>query len=135
MAAALLNHFASEFGKTHAFEADSAGLSAPEGAHATALAIRVMTSRQIVLGGHRAKSVTSDLIQKADIVLCMTRGHLATLKSRFPESDWKLNLLGDVAGTGQDVIDPIGGNEETYERCARELESLIRTTLDHLSEG
>ena len=69
------------------------------------------------------------MINAADLVLCMTRRHVAEVTGAVPDAAGKTFLL-DPAG---DIRDPIGGDADVYERVAgridRSLKERIRENL------
>jgi protein-tyrosine-phosphatase len=72
------------------------------------------------------------MVQEADLVLTMTRGHLEQLNNLFPGYHGKTFTLADFAGSGGDIADPIGQSLDVYRQCARSLEELISIMLDKL---
>ncbi len=42
-------------------------------------------------------------------------------------------LLGDYAGTGEEVDDPYGGVRDEYEACARQIERLVQAVVERLA--
>lgn len=98
---------------------DSAGLIALPGAPASPGAQRAMNTRSLSLRGHRAKRVQEQLLQNADIVLCMTPAHLREFMLRYP------NYKGKAMTLSEPVHDPFGGSDSLYEQTASQLEHLL----------
>ena len=98
---------------------DSAGLIALPGAPASPGAQRAMSARSLSLRGHHAKKIQELLIQKADIVLCMTPAHLREFILRYPTYREKAMTLSEP------VHDPFGGSDSLYEQTAYQLEYLL----------
>ncbi|MHB1418310.1 MAG: low molecular weight protein arginine phosphatase [Bacillota bacterium] len=71
----------------------SAGVAAAHGAPATPEAIKVMSEKGIDLSTHQATQVTQELIERADLVLAMTRGNKAQILRMVPEAREKVYLL------------------------------------------
>jgi len=105
--------------------AESAGLSAGVSGNASIGARKAMANRGLDLEQHQSRSLTSETVATADIILTMTGGHKTLLLSHFPETHGKVSTLGEYAGDSQDVTDPFGGNLTEYERCALVLDKLI----------
>lgn len=103
----------------------SAGVRAWHGVPATPEAQEVLARRGIDATGHRSRPVTRDLVERADLVLCMESWHAAEVRARWPELATRVETL-DLDG---DVDDPIGGTVEDYERCLARLEQLIAARL------
>ena len=103
----------------------SAGVGAYEGMPAAREAVEVIQDRGGSLRRHSSRRITPELMDQADLIVAMTRGHRDTLLAYFPEAAGRLRLLDPAGG---DVIDPIGEAYEVYLRTAREIE----THLAHL---
>jgi protein-tyrosine phosphatase len=113
--------------------AGSAGINAFNGGGASLNAAAAMRSRRLSLDGHRSKKVERDDIEDAYVVLTMTRSHKDALISMFPDQAEKIFSLGEYAGAPMDISDPYGGDLAQYERCAAELEALVRRAIDKAS--
>ncbi len=115
-------------------DADSAGLYAQTGMQASDNARRVMQQRyDIDLSKHRSKPLTKQLVDGADLILCMTNSHKRAIRSMFPNN--KTQTLGGWAGDEQDIADPFGGTPDCYLRCAEQLESLISDGIKAQSQN
>ena len=73
------------------------------------------------LEGHRAQSVTPELVNWSDHILCLTESHLRSLTSSFPEAKAKARTLG------RDISDPIGQSMAVYQRCAEQIEEALQS--------
>jgi len=76
----------------------------------------------------RSKPLTREMIEKADLILCMTRGHVDAarrLVADRPALKDRIQLL-DPAG---DVDDPIGMGQEAYDELARQFAELIPSRI------
>lgn len=110
----------------------SAGIAAFPADRASREAVQAMSEKGINLQSHRATRLSRRHAQEADLILTMTRGHLAHVKNLFPQFAEKAFTLAEYAGSVSDVPDPIGQSLEEYRRCARRLEGLIARVLDKL---
>lgn len=99
------------------FRIGSAGISAFEGGRPTALAVEAMAERGIDLTGHRARPVTRDLIDATDLVIALGHGHRDQLLAWDPSLADRIVVISETG-----ISDPIGGDRETYRRCALEIE-------------
>ncbi|MDA8229019.1 MAG: low molecular weight protein arginine phosphatase [Desulfitobacterium hafniense] len=110
----------------------SAGTSAFEGVAASPETIKVLNAKNIDITSHRARCVDKELIREADWVITMTKAQERHLKALYPEFAQKIKRLGDWSSHGKDVSDPWGGDTEVYQRCAEELEVLIKSLKEEL---
>ncbi len=110
----------------------SAGISAQDGCDASDQALMVMRARGIDISRHRARMVNSEILEWADLVLCMNQEQVVALKQSFPESQNKIHLLTQYCGDGGDIDDPSGKHTSVYEECANRLDSLIAALLEKI---
>ena len=113
MAAALFNKIAME--KDLPVRIESAGLFAQEGEPASSEAIIAMKAYDIDLLGHHAQSINTELLEKSDLVLTMTRSHKMVLEQYLED---KVYTLLEFAGLDGDIPDPYGGDLDEYKECA-----------------
>ena len=105
----------------------SAGVSAWSGQPASPHAQQAMAELGLDVSEHASRRVTESLLQGADLVMCMTRGHREALLQNFPAYRDRTCVLREFVGlTPADVADPYGGNLADYQRCAAELVEAIR---------
>ena len=72
---------------------------------------------------HKPKKLTTESIEKADIILAMTEA----IKNELPqEKNWTFK---EYAGSSGDVWDPFGHVFENYLKCANEISDVIDTYL------
>jgi len=109
----------------------SAGTGAWDGAPASEGAYLVGLERGLDLSGHRARLLTRELVERADLILTMARHHRARVDELGGEG--KVFVLGEYAGRGGDeVSDPFGGDLVVYRDTCQELESLAAAVADRL---
>lgn len=109
-------------------EAKSAGFTTG-GFPATREAILVAKENQLSLDRHRSQQITPDLMDWADLVLCMTQGHKEVLEQYFPKKDI-YTMYGYICKEQKDVEDPFGRGPEAYRKTFLELEMLLKLWLD-----
>ena len=110
----------------------SAGTGAWDGAPASEGAYLVGLERGLDLSGHRARLLTRELVDEADLILTMARHHRARVDELGGEG--KVFVLGEYAGKGDDeVSDPFGGDLAVYRDTAHELEALADAVADRLA--
>lgn len=123
------------FGAGGNIEVYSAGLAASPEEAASPFAVEAMAWKGIDMSDYRAAMLTLEMVQAADLVLTMTRGHLKQVNMMFPGHTGKTFTLADFAGSGSDIADPIGQPLDVYRQCACSLEELIARVLDGLGEN
>jgi RpiB/LacA/LacB family sugar-phosphate isomerase len=135
MAEGLLRHLTRERGGYQAF---SAGVGAVEGQPPSPEAVRAMAELGIDISGQRSRMLTRELVQRADYIFAMTRGHLDTILLLYPEAAEKTFLLREFDNTleefEKDIPDPIGAGLEAYRECRDKLEQGIVALLRHLEQ-
>lgn len=106
----------------------SAGVAASNGSPPTSEAAAALDSLGVKCSG-KSKPLTAEMVRKADLVLCMTSGHVNTAKSLAPQAgDDKISRL-DPAG---EIHDPIGMDQASYDALARRFMRIIPERLKEL---
>jgi protein-tyrosine-phosphatase len=111
----------------------SAGTGAWDGAPASEGAYLVALEHGLDLSAHRARLLTRDLLNTADLVLTMARHHRARVDQLGGEVP--VHLLGEYAGrTGgeAEVRDPFGGDLEGYRETFIELNAMLSGVIERL---
>jgi len=104
----------------------SAGLSAWDGSPASPHCAACVKNLGFSLESHRARTLTQDMVDEADLILTMTNAHKEYILKIFADSADKTYTIGEYSGDGGDVSDPYGLDSGAYERCARELGRLLK---------
>ncbi len=113
----------------------SGGLSAVLGDKASKEAIEVMRRRGISLEGHESHPLNKTVLQEADLILTMTKGHKDFLLFYFPAlKDKTFTLKEYVEEKNTDITDPFGGTLEVYEKTCEELDREIDKLVEKLAE-
>ncbi len=115
-------------------EAMSAGTSAHDGAPASDGALLVGMERNMDIGGHRAQTLSRELVRQADLILAMGPHHLERIEALGGAG--RAYLLSDYASHGassRPISDPIGAELDVYRATADELEEEIRRVLDRIT--
>jgi protein-tyrosine-phosphatase len=99
-------------------EVESAGLAAYEGSGPTDDALAVARELGYDLSAHRARPVTKEMLERADLVVGMTADHVSALGG-------SARLLGEV-----DLDDPIGRGPDAYRRAYAQIERDVRKLLE-----
>jgi protein-tyrosine phosphatase len=108
------------------------------------------------LTAHRSRQLTDDLLDWSDAVLAVEASQVAYVEARHPESRDKVVHLGTACTTtlpgastldrlragaslapdeSLDVPDPAGGDQATYDDCARQLWELARRLVTLVTVG
>lgn len=112
----------------------SAGTGAWDGAPASEGAYLVGLERGLDLSGHRARLLSRELVEQADLILTMARHHRARVDELGGEG--RVHVLGEYAGREGDdveVSDPFGGDLEVYRDTCVELEALAAAVAERLA--
>lgn len=118
---------------------ESAGTWGFENLPAAQGAQLVMQTRGLDLSEHRSRIVTASIIQNADVILTMERGHKESLAIEFPEHRQRIFMLSELIGQAFDIPDPIGGPLSGYEQTAQDIEQILAqgsdTIMRFLTQG
>jgi protein-tyrosine-phosphatase len=131
LAAALLQRALGQRG-IDGIDVSSAGTGAWDGAPVSEGAYLVGLERGLDLSAHRARLLTRELVEAADLVLTMARHHRARVDEL---GECHVFVLGEYAGREGDeaeVSDPFGGDLEVYRDTCVELEALIDTAVERI---
>ena len=130
MAAALFNKIAIEKNLDVAIE--SAGIFALDGEPASNEAVIAMKKYDIDLLGHHAQTINTELIEKSDLILTMTKAHKMVLETA---AKGKVFTLLEYAGLDGDIVDPYGGDVAEYEECAEMLYNALGKVAEKLGNN
>jgi len=133
MAEALARKILTERPGLEKITVSSAGVAAWQGARASAEAVEALAGKGVDLKEHRATRLTSDIAERAGLILTMTEAQREYILSVFPQTAGKVYTLTEFAGVDGDVPDPVGRSAGVYRHCAEKLESLISRVLDRLA--
>ena len=122
-------------------EVKSAGMFVDENsAKPSALAVEVLNEEyKIDMSGHKPQIINIDLIMDSDLILCMEETLAIYLKANLHNIDEDsislVMTLKEFVGQSGNVADPYGGNRETYKSTAEELEKLIISLVDKITNS
>ena len=137
MAEALFRRLVQEAGHGGNFRIASAGISAARGQGPTPPAVEVLNEEGLDLSAHRTRPVTEELLNRADTIVAMTRGHLDTLMMLFPEAADRAYVLREFEpgndGYDLDLPDPIGLPRSVYQRCRDVIKGSLPGLLQFLA--
>lgn len=107
----------------------SAGLSGGGGAPPTPEALAALQATGVRARPGKSKGLSRAMIDEADVVFAMTRAHAAGVLDLAPGAEGKVRLLDP---RGEDIDDPIGGEQRVYTALARTLAGHIQRRLTEM---
>jgi protein-tyrosine-phosphatase len=115
-------------------DVESAGTSAWDGAPASDGALLVSLEHGLALDAHRARALSREVVDAADLVLTMGPHHAERAVALGGAG--KTYLLAHFASHGGDstpIADPFGGDLDAYRTTFIELERAIARVLDRVA--
>ena len=116
----------------------SAGLAALPGNVASFNAIRMAQENSISLEEHRARLVSQELVDHADLILVMEPRQRQQLLTLIPNAADKVLLLRQFARFGsreRGINDPYGLNLEAYRFCFEDIKECVESLYEWLIEA
>jgi len=116
----------------------SAGLIALPGNSASFNAVRVAKENSVSLEEHKARLITTELIDNADLVLVMESHQGHELITDHPQASEKILLLRHFARYGsreRGISDPYGRNLEAYRFCYEDIKECVESLYEWLLEA
>jgi glycine hydroxymethyltransferase len=116
----------------------SAGIGAIYGQPPSSHAVRALSEVGVTLEGFRSRMLTAELVDQADYIFGMTRGHVEGINLLYPHAAEKTFLLREfdesLGPYEKDIADPIGGSIEVYLACRDQLEQGIASLLKFIDQ-
>jgi protein-tyrosine-phosphatase len=112
----------------------SAGTWAEEDAPASIYSSEILAERGLDLKQHRSRRVDRQMVEAADLLLCMTGSQREALQAEFPDLADRIHLLSAMAGPDYDIFDPYGGPREGYVAMVSELQQLLEAGAARIVE-
>ncbi len=120
------------------YKVTSAGVGAVNGQPPSLHAVNALRDLGIDIAGQRSRMLTGQLVQDADYVFGMTRGHVDAVTLLYPQTAEKCFLLREFDDTlgffEKDISDPIGGSFEVYVKCRDQIEQGIESMLKFVEQ-
>lgn len=115
-------------------EVESAGIATAPGMPASEGARRAAQRHELDLSGHRSRLLTSEVVDRADVILTMSGAHLARVEELGGKgAAWKLSSFAeDEPAEAPDIPDPFGGDDARYEQTFTALERLVSGSIRRL---
>jgi protein-tyrosine-phosphatase len=114
------------------WEVASAGTWASFGQLASYNSIDVLADQGLDIMEHRSRPVDRELLEWADLTLCMELGHAEALRTEFPDLADKIFTLSEMSGPGYSVYDPYGEPRPAYEAMVTEVTKLVDNGLNQM---
>lgn len=115
-------------------EVFSAGLAGFEDLGATQEAIETMRHHGVDISGHQSKRLEPEMVDKATLVLAMTKFHRMKILEMSPQAEGKVYLLKEFDQRPEesylDIPDPMGHPIEDYEICFEKM----KNPIDYIAE-
>jgi protein-tyrosine-phosphatase len=133
MAEGLMKHL---LGPDCGWEISSAGVCAANGYPASPNAVAAMREKGVNISAHRSTHLSPELIEEADLLVTMTRGHRDAILAIAPESAGKVFLLKSfgIAQCAADIYDPVGEALEVYRRVRDEIDAALPDLILYMKE-
>ncbi|HEY80374.1 MAG TPA: low molecular weight protein arginine phosphatase [Anaerolineae bacterium] len=132
MAKALLQQALAERGLDGDIVVDSAGTYALVGRPASEGSVNAMKARGLDITDHRAKQITANLVNWADLILVMEDHHRRSIFVTWPKALIKTLLLSELAGDSAGIDDPYGREQWEYDQAADIIEGYIERGMPAL---
>jgi protein-tyrosine phosphatase len=118
----------------HSWQVASAGTWAMRGQAASRFSVEVLAEQGLDISDHQSSPVSHELLDWADLVLCLASGHAEALKAEFPTKAKKIYMLTEMSGRPYSVHDPYGEPRPAYERMVDEVKMLVDNGLERIIE-
>lgn len=125
MSEAILKKFVSEDGLQTKITVESAGTEALSGISPDPETIDICKKHNIDLSNHLARQVEPELLDQADLILCLAESHKERIIAASPEYEKKVFMLKEYAQVvlpeTLSVDDPTGKAKKKYQETFEEL--------------
>jgi protein-tyrosine phosphatase len=112
-------------------QVSSVGLEAMAGLRADPIACELMAERGLSLEQHRARQISMDACQRADLILVMDRSQRRMVEERYLFAAGKVFRLCEFSD--QDVPDPYRAGRASFERALSLIEDGSRQWVQRIS--
>lgn len=118
----------------------SSGIAAEPGRGAVPQAVQVAARYGVDLSGHETTPLTLGIADWADYLVAATRAQKREILIRIPVLRPRVYTFAEFVGeiTGRrprwrDLLDPVGGSDRDFERCAGTIHEALVSVLDVLA--
>jgi protein-tyrosine-phosphatase len=112
----------------------SAGTWAQNGQSVSRYSQEILAEQGLDISGHVSKVITEEMLQEANLVLCLETGHAEALRAEFPHHAAKIYLLTEMVGHRYSIPDPYGGPRFAYERMIEDVTEILENGLPRIIE-
>jgi protein-tyrosine-phosphatase len=117
----------------------SAGTNTVNGMRVSAFAEEVAKKYNVNISSHKSKQLNEEMITKSDFIFTMSQDHIDFFRKRFLKYMDKVYPLkkfenAEPQNANSDIIDPVGGNIDSYEKIFLEINGEIERILPKLLE-
>lgn len=118
------------------WEISSAGVCAASGWPASEYSVEALREKGIDISDITSQTLTPRMIDEADLLVTMTKGHRNAILQVSPQSEGKVFLLKSfgVAQCAADIYDPVGEPLEVYRRVRDEIDAALPDLILYLME-
>lgn len=116
------------------WQVESAGTWAALGQPTTTAVKQTLDEFGIQVDAHRSQPVTTELLEKFNLILVMAANHKEALTAEFPHLADRIYLLSEMVDLRRDVEDPIGGPLIEYQFAAREIKDYLDRGFERIRE-
>ena len=120
------------------FKIISAGVGAVNGQAPSTHAVTALRELGIDIAGQRSRMLAGQMVQEADYIFGMTRGHVEAITLLYPQAVEKAFVLREFDDTldffEKDISDPIGSSLEVYLNCRDQIEQGIESMLKFIEQ-
>ena len=101
-------------------EALSAGLNAIPGSKVSDFSVDAVKEYNIDISSHIPTQLDFNLLNKADLVVTLTKSHKDMIIKTVPQYSDKVKAFSDFT-LSDDIYDPYGADYNTYQKCASQI--------------
>ena len=115
--------------------ASSAGTDAWDGERASMYTITALSGYTTKIATHRARCLTKEMLEEADLVIAMTESHRQRVLHLDPRLSLRTRLLGEYLQSNagpRDIADPYGGTAEIYSLCFSGMKDALDILFEQL---
>ncbi len=110
----------------------SAGTQALPGLPASEGAREALLEWGLDLSAHRSRPISAYLLQEVDLVLGMTRAHLARVQALRPAGPSPFPALDLLDPEGEEILDPFAGDTLLYKKVRDKIRSSLEGRMESL---
>lgn len=134
VATILNNHISKSILKNKIF-VSSGGISAQNGDSASEHAITIAKNLGLDLTNHNSQQVTQQILDKYDLILCVTQRHKMYILHNFNNTSGKCFTLSECTNSDRgDIDDPFGESLDCYVKISNDIENSMPNLIKFLEK-